>query len=106
MSGLQFHRALLRLASRPAFLGRFQAVINRVSDEMNQGIGDLLNHGLVQLGIFADQFQPDIFADLVRQVADHARKFTEHLADRKHPRLHDRGLQIAGHKIQAAECLG
>src|SRR5205807_4401712 len=38
LGSLQPYCSLLRLAGRPALLGCFQAVINRVSDEMDQRV--------------------------------------------------------------------
>jgi len=50
------------------------AVIHAVAHEVHQAIADLLEHGLVELGLLAGHLQLDLLAEPLSQVADHARK--------------------------------
>src|SRR5208282_3950965 len=49
--GLQPHRACAGLAGRFTKLGRFQTMIDRVADHVNEWVAQLVDHPLVQLGL-------------------------------------------------------
>ena len=85
--------SLLPAARRTS--GSLHAVVERVAHEMHQRIADLLEHGLVELGVLAAQLQLDLLAELARQVVHQAREAVEREADRQHADLHDAFLQLA-----------
>ena len=89
-------RAGIVLAGRGALFGRLEAMIERIAHEVHQGIADLLQHGLVELGVLAGELEFDFLAQLAREIMDDARKAVERKADRQHAYLHHALLQFAG----------
>jgi hypothetical protein len=61
--GLNPDRAPGRLAGRQPGLGRLDAVVDGVADQVEQGVGDLLQHPPVELGLLAAQLQLDRLAE-------------------------------------------
>ena len=61
-----------RPCSRSA--GRFDAVVDRVADDVGQRIADHLDHLAVELDVAALDIDQHLLAELGRQVADHARQ--------------------------------
>src|SRR5262249_30454534 len=49
--GQERHRAGAGLPARLAIIGRLQAVVDRVADHVDQRVGELVDHPLVQLGL-------------------------------------------------------
>jgi hypothetical protein len=62
-------RAPGRLARRQPRLGWLDAVVDGVADQVEQGVGDPLEHAPVELGVLAPQLQLDRLAERVGQVA-------------------------------------
>ena len=86
--------------------GRLDAVIERVADDVHQRIGQLLDHHLVELRVFAAQHQLDLFVQLARDFAHGARELRVDLPDRHHARLDDRFLQLVELAVEVARDLG
>ena len=82
--------------------GSLDAVIDAVAHQVHQRIADLLQHGLVELGLLAGDLQPDLLAEARRQVAHQAREAAEHRAHRQHAHAHDAFLQLADVACRAA----
>ena len=59
---VQSHRRLCRLARRGSPFGRFDAVIDGVADEVEQGIRELVQHPAIQLRVLAAHFPADVLA--------------------------------------------
>jgi phosphoenolpyruvate carboxylase len=95
MEGLEAQGAGIALAGGDALVRHFQAMVDRIANQMDQRIADLLEHGLVQLGGLAAHVEHDLLVELLRQVADQAREAVEHRADRQHADAHDAFLQLA-----------
>ena len=55
---------------RGALLGGLAAVVDRVDDEVLEGVGDPVEHLLVELDVLAHQVEPDVLAGRARDVAD------------------------------------
>jgi hypothetical protein len=66
------------------------------------GIGQVLDHRLVDFGLLADQHQFDVLAEVAGEVAGDARILLEQAADRLHARLHHRVLQIRDQQVELA----
>jgi len=103
--GRQAHGSRFRLATLASLLGRFDPMIDRVSHQMDQWIAKLLDHGLVEFGLFTRKHQIDVLAKLARHVACDAGIFLEQSTDGLHARLHDRVLQIADEQVEVADGL-
>jgi hypothetical protein len=89
------------LAVGEAVLG-LDAVIDRVADQVDDWIGEILDHRLVDFGFFTDQHQLDVLAQVAGQVAGDARILLEQAADGLHAGLHDRVLQIGHQQVELA----
>src|SRR6185312_11526885 len=107
---IEMHRAGGRLAGRRAHLRSLDAVIDAVADQVHQRIADLLEHGLVELGLLARELELDLLAEALSEVAHHAREAAEDEADRQHAHAHDALLQLAHVALElreaAAQLLG
>ena len=93
VAGGDLERAGRGLAGGDALLGRLEAVVERVADEVDERVAERVDHGAVELGLLADELELDLLAELRRQVADEAREAQEDGLDRDHPDLHDHLLQ-------------
>ena len=74
---------------------RFDAVVDRVADDVRQRIAQPLDDRPVDLGGLADHFEPDFLGRLGRELADKPRHALEHRADRLRAHRHDAVLQLA-----------
>ena len=86
---------------RDADFGRFDAVVDRIADDVGQRILDRLEDRLVQLGVAALQLEPNLATAGHRQIAHHARQLAPDRVDRLHPGLHDAGLELADQQVQS-----
>ena len=99
----QADAARRRLAGRDAASGIFEAVIGGVADQVDQRIGEPLDHRLVEFGLLAGGRQFDLLAEIARQVVDQAAEAAEQRADRHHAHAH-RG--VAQRRGQPFDLLG
>jgi hypothetical protein len=83
----------LPAASRTS--GDLDPVIDAVANQVHERITDLLEHGLVELGVAPGHLELDLLAEPLRQIPNHSRKATEDEADRHHAHAHDALLQLA-----------
>ncbi len=93
-------------ASCLTVVGHFNTVINRVSHQVNQRIGQCLYQVFIQIGFFPFQFKGDFFLQAARQIPYHPGEATKYFFDWLHAGLHYRSLQVAGHDIQVSNGLG
>ncbi len=64
------------------------AVVHAVADQVHQRIAQLVDHGLVQLGIGAFDGELDILAQIARQVVHQPAELLEGAANRQHADVH------------------
>ncbi len=95
--GLETDGSMSWLAATSTFVGAFNTVSDRVSNQMRHRFGDGVEQALVQGGVLAIQYEFDLLAALLGDVPNHAGKSAEQLLDRHHANLHHRPLQIAQH---------
>src|SRR3546814_12492970 len=69
------------LARRDAILERLDAMIDRVADDMDQRIADILHHFAVEFDLAAARLKGDLLAPVLREIADDARQRREQLVD-------------------------
>ena len=69
---------------------------------MDDRIGQILDHRLVDLGVLSHQHQLDVLAEVAGEVACDARVFLEQATDRLHAGFHDCILQIRNEQIELA----
>ncbi len=103
LAGGQDDAARGGLAGRLAQLGGLQAVVGGVADQVDQRVGEALDHRLVQLGGLALGGQFDGLAGIARQVVDQAAKAAEQLGHGHHAHHHHGVAQLAR---QALDLLG
>ena len=96
----QGQRALRVLAGGDPFLGRLDAVVDRVAHEVGERVLDRLQERAVQLGLLALHRQLDLLVEHLAEVADHPGQLRPELVDRLHPGLHDPFLQLARDEIE------
>ena len=68
-------------------------MVDRVAHEVHQRIAQLVDHPLVQLGLFAANQQVDFLATFLRQVANDTFEAIEQRADGNHPRVQHAALE-------------
>jgi hypothetical protein len=105
LARFEAHDALHRLAGGQRSGRPLDAVIDGVADEVDDRVGEILDHRLVDLGLFADQRQLDVLAEVAGEVAGNARVLLEQAADRLHARLHHRVLQVGDQQVELAHRL-
>ena len=93
----------LALAGLQPLGGLFDAVIDRVADDVGQRIADHLDHLAIELDVAALDIDQDLLAELGRQVADHARQADEQILDPLHARAGDRVAHFGDDRRQALE---
>ena len=93
-------------ARRLSTIGRFEAVIDRVADHVDQRVGQLVDHPLVELGLLAFDLERDLFVGRDAEVADHPMKPLEQRADRDHPGFEHALLNAVGHARELVDRLG
>src|SRR5215470_13240206 len=101
VEGADAERALGGLAGGDPRLGRLDAVVDGVPDEVREGILDRFEERAVELGLLALELDADLLAAGEREVAHVARQLGEDVADRLHARLHHAFLEVGGDEVQA-----
>jgi hypothetical protein len=93
------------LAAGEALLGRLDAVVDGVADEVGERLAQALDHGLVEFGAFARDFEADMLARAGRKFAQDARHAAEHRADRLGANGHRAFLDVAGEAVEHRDFL-
>ena len=75
-------------------------MVNSVTHQVYQRIGQLVDDAAIEFGFLAVQFKLDFLAEFAGQITCQARIFLEQAADRLHARAHRRALQIADQMIE------
>ena len=86
--------------------GGLDAVVDGVADQVHERLAELVDHRLVDARVLALQHELDALALLAREVAHQPREALEDVADRQHPHVHDRLLQLrrgARHPVDGLE---
>ena len=79
------YRTSTWLANGFSLLRRFKPMVNRIADHVNQRVGKLIDHPLVELGFFAVDLEGYLLARGEAQVTNHAPKAFKKRTDRHHP---------------------
>src|SRR5690606_6655938 len=98
--GGQYDLPYPRFAIGFAHIRQFNTVIDRVTHQVHQRIGQRFYQVFIQIRVFTDQIQIDFFFQVARQIAHHTRKTTKHFFDRLHAGFHYRHLQIGSDYIE------
>ena len=97
---LQAHLGFERLAVGSSLRAVLDAVVDRIANQVNDRIGKILDHGLVDLGILAGEDQLHVLAQAAGEVPRDARVLLEQAPDRLHPGLHDCVLQVGYQQVE------
>ena len=92
--------------ARDPLLGRLDAVIGRVPDQVQQRRPDLVEDRAVELDLASLDVEPDPLAEIAGQVADQPGEPLQHLTDRRHPRRDHLRLHLGGQPRDAIAHLG
>ena len=71
MGGAQANQAFFRLARQQALFRGFDAVIDRVAQQVSQRRFELFQHVAIDLGFLAFDLQAHLFAQIAPQIPDH-----------------------------------
>ncbi len=94
--GLKAHHPLGRLAGGLAFGRGFEPVVQGVAHHVHQGVVEGIDHVAVNFGLGPHGFQPDVFFELVGQIAHQAVHFLEGGGDGDHAQAHGVALEGRG----------
>ena len=64
MAGTEVNRSCFAFAGGNPFLGGLEAMVHGITQDVDQGVGDGFNDGLVDLCPFSGQFQVHFFTRL------------------------------------------
>ena len=103
VEGADAHGSLFGLAHLAPFVGRLDAVIDRVAENVRHRIFDGLEQTLIEFGVAALGFQLHLFSQVLGNIAYDARQLVEHLAYRLHARLHHVFAQFGSDRIQTVD---
>jgi hypothetical protein len=92
-------RSRRRFAVLYALRFGFNAVIDRVANNVNQRFRKVLNHSLIRFRIFTVHDQANGLADLSGQVADETREPLEHMPHRHNTDVERRYLQFVDEAV-------
>ena len=95
-------QADLALAGLEPLGRKLDAMVDRVADDVGQGIADHLDHFAVQLDVAAVDIDHHLLAELGGQVADHARQADEQILDPLHARPGDRVAHLGDDRRTSA----
>src|SRR5690348_4306852 len=104
MKGVQGDGAASRLRGSEALLGRLDAVVDGITNDVRQGFRESVENALVEIGVLTGDLEGHVLAALLGDVPDDAWKTAEELADRHHANLQhglvqfveDAGLKLEG----------
>ena len=94
----------LALAGLQALGGLLNPVIDRVTDDVRQGIADHFDHFAIQLDVAAFDIDQHLLAELGRQVADHPRQADKQILDPLHARAGDCVAHLGDNRREPLEC--
>ena len=89
--------AWVRLPARWRSVGEFDAVVDRVADQMHQRVGELVQHAAIQFGVGTFDLPADVLALGPRQVADGPLELVGDRGDGNHLGPHRAILQVVEH---------
>ena len=95
MFSRQADHAFFVLSSGGANRRRFDAMVDRIADDMSERIAEAFDDRTIDLGGFTGHFQANLLVGLGRQFAHQARHALEHRADRLGAHRHDAVFQLA-----------
>ena len=84
------------LARRQPRLGALETVVGGVANDMDERIGEPLDHRLVELGFLAFGIELDLLVEIVGEVVDEAAEAAKQRSDGQHADAHHRVAQRGG----------
>src|SRR6185437_9239642 len=94
MIGIKMNGAEFRFAKGLAFVGRLDAVVHCVADEVRQRFGESVENAFVEVGGFAGDLDGSVSATRFCDVADNSREAAEKLFDGNHADFDHRALEL------------
>ncbi|MNS25626.1 hypothetical protein D3C72_575240 [compost metagenome] len=84
MGRAQANQTFRRLAGQQALLRGFDAVVDRVAQQVSQRRFELFQYVAIDLGLFAFNFQAHLFAQIAPQIPDHPHLPGQHIGKGPH----------------------
>src|SRR5210317_497569 len=106
LGGPELHLAFLRFADLTTLFRCFDAMVNRIANDVHEWIRDVFNNQLVELCVGATDVQINSLALLVRNATDNPGHLVKQLANRHHANVHDTLLQLVEATFQDARRFG
>ena len=106
MIGVEGDGAASGLSSGEALIGRLDAMVDGVADEVRERFAESVENALVEIGVFAGNFQRDVLAAQLGDVANNARKAAEELLDGNHADFQNAFVQFIENARLKAESFG
>ena len=99
VEGAHFETAFCGFALLHSHVGRFNAVVDGVADDVSKRIFDRLDNRLVEFCVFALHLEPNFLPAARREVAHHSGKFAPDVANRLHSRFHRAALKFRCNEV-------
>ena len=99
--GVECEGAFGPLVSELSVAGWLDPVIDGVSHEVHQGVGELFDDQLVDLGVRSGDDQANLLVVLSRGLPDDASELVEHLAERDHADVENSGPKLGELSLEA-----
>ncbi|MCY1178859.1 hypothetical protein D9M73_192320 [compost metagenome] len=84
MGRAQANQTFSRLAGQQALFREFDAVVDRVAQQVSQRRLELFQHVAIDLGLLAFNFQSHLFTQVAPQITDHAHLPGQHIGKGPH----------------------
>ncbi|GFI18342.1 hypothetical protein IMSAGC009_03518 [Lachnospiraceae bacterium] len=97
--------SFIRLAAFSPLLVGFNTMVNSISDQMHQRIGNVFDNILIHLRVFPNHFKLDILTKLPGHIEHNTVHLLESIGQRHHTHGHDNILQIRGYLRQLCRSL-
>src|SRR6266481_2616206 len=94
------------LAGAEALVSWLNTVVDGVADKVRERLGKRVEDAFVEIGVFAGDFQGDVFAAEFRDVANDPRKSAEELFDGNHADFEDALVKFVEDARLECQCLG
>ncbi len=89
-------------AEMGAIVGGFDAMVDGVAEEVGEGGFEVVEDVAIDVGVFADDFEFDLFVNLPCEVANHAGKTNADVAEGAHLAVDDFLVEAVGELVRSA----
>src|SRR4051812_18768011 len=95
MECTKIHSSFRWFTSSKTYFRVFNSVIERVADQVNKRITDLINDRPIQFGFSSCNLKVNLLIQITRELPDHFRKTIEYSINRNHPHIENNRLEVS-----------